>query len=194
MRNVRYLSPVLAVALSLCLVVSGCTTSWITTAINDIPVVVQIVTSILQIVAAASGKGADPTMIAQVGNIGQQAQSDLQLLNSLVSQYQSASAAAKPGLLNQIDAALTTAQGNLNQILVAFHVNDPALQATIAGSVGLALSALLEIQSLIPPAPNAPATRMAISAKALKPRTAKQLKDEANFIFQSHGYSQYVIS
>jgi len=176
------------------MVVSGCSAVWLNTAIADIPVIIQIITSILQIVAAAQSKGADPTMIAQVNNIGDEAKKDLQLVQSLVTQYQAASATAKPGLMSQIDTAITTAQANLNQILVVFHIQDPALQATIAGSVGLALSALLEIQSLIPPPPNAPTTRMAVSAKALKPRTAKQLKQEYNFIVQSHNLGQYTIS
>jgi len=176
------------------MVVSGCSSAWLNTAIADIPVIIQIITSILQIVAAAQGKGADPAMIAQVNNIGDEAKKDLQLVQSLVTQYQAASATAKPSLMNQIDSAIGTAQANLNQILVVFHIQDPALQATIAGSVGLALSALLEIQSLIPPPPSAPATRVAVSAKALKPRTAKQLKQEYNFVVQSHGYGQYAIS
>jgi len=184
---------ILAVALSCCLVLIGCSAAWLQTAINDIPVVVQIVTSILQLVSAAQGKGADPVVIQQVANIGAEAQKDLALVQSLVTQYQAADANAKPGLLNEIDTAITTAQMNLNQILVAFHVGDPALQATIAGSVGLALSVLLEIQSLIPPPPNAPATRMAVSAKALKPRTAKQIRQEFNFIVQSHGFASAAI-
>ena len=184
---------ILAVVLSCCLILVGCSTAWIQTAISDIPVIVQVVTSILQLVSAAQGHGADPAMIAQVQNIGQQAQSDLQLLNSLVSQYQSASATAKPGLLNEIDTAITTAQANLTQILVAFHVTDPALQATIAGAVGLALSTLMEIQSLIPPPPTATAKRLAVSAKAVKPRTAAQIKSEYNFIVTSHGFASAAI-
>jgi hypothetical protein len=184
---------ILAVVLSCCLVLVGCSTAWIQTAISDIPVIVQIITSILSLVSAAQGKGADPTMIAQVSNIGNQAKADLQLVQTLVTEYQAAAATAKPGLLSQIDTAISTAQQNLNQILVAFHVNDPALAATISGSVGLALATLLEIQSLIPPPPTAAKARLGVSAKALKPRTATQLRAEFNFLVTSNGFPSAAI-
>jgi hypothetical protein len=183
----------LAFVLAAALVISGCSAAWLQTAINDVPVVIQIVTSILQLVAAAQGKGADPTMLQQVANIGAEAQKDLQLVQSLIQQYQAAAATAKPGIMAQIDTALTTAQTNLNQILVVFHIDNPQLQATIAGSLGLALATLMEVQSLIPPPPNAPAARMKVSAKALQPRPPKVLKEEFNYIVTSHGFPEAAI-
>jgi hypothetical protein len=178
----------LAITLSAMLIVSGCSTSWVQVAVNDLPVLVQIATSILGIVAAAQGKGAvDPAVAAKVQIVAGQVKSDLELVQSLVAAYQSAAAADKPGLLSKVDSALSSVQSNLNALLAAAHVNNAALQATIAASVGLAITTVLAIQSLIP----APAAKGARSA--VKPMNAKQLRSSFNSIVASNGYAEFAI-
>jgi hypothetical protein len=194
----------LCTVLSLALILSGCSTSWISTALADLPVITQVALNIASIVAAAQGKGqTSPAVTGEVQSIANQVQSDLTLVQSLISSYQSASAAAKPGIVQKIAAALAGVQSNLNAILTAVHVNDAALQATITAAVGVAVSTVASIAALLPAAPvpaaasTAPASsasatsaRAAKSTPALKPPSASQLKREFNAIFASNGFPQ----
>ena len=187
----------LAVILSSMLVVNGCwvKSQWIQTAINDLPTLIQIITSLISIAGAAQGKGqVDPAMAAQIQTVGVQVQSDLQLLQNLVNTYQAADAAAKPGLLNKIDTGLATVQTNLTGLLAAFHVNNTALQATITASLSLAMTTILAIQSLVPPPPAATAARRAISASPVKPMSSHDLKAAFNGVVNSNGYGQFAIN
>jgi hypothetical protein len=178
----------LAFILAFAMITTGCSASWISVAVADLPVLVQIATSILGIVAAAQGKGAvDPAMAAQVQSVGKEVQTDLQNLQALVDAYKAAPAASKPAVLADIQKGLGALQGQLSSVLSAFHVKDAALQATIAGAVGLALSTVLAIQSLLPPTP---------AAKALapvKPLSASQLKAAYNHNVQANGYGAFAI-
>jgi hypothetical protein len=141
----------------------GCNAQqWIATALADLPTIIQIVTSILGIVAAARGT-VDPGLLATVTTVGTQVQSDLQLANTLVAGYQTAAASAQPGILGKIDAALTTALNNLNSILVAFRVGNSTLEATIAAALGASITIVLAIQALIPPPPAAAVARVKLA-------------------------------
>jgi hypothetical protein len=139
----------------------GCSASqWIQTALTDLPTILQILTSIL----AVAGVNAGP----QVAEYGNEAKADLQTAQSVIAAYKAAAAANKPGLLGQIEAALSAAQANLSGILTVFHSTDDTLAKTIAASVGAALTALLAIQSLIPAPPAATARRMTLAKSAQK--------------------------
>lgn len=190
------LAPFLPVAIVTPLAVSqaGCSATWIQTALNDLPILVQIATSIAGIVSAAQGQGAvDQNVAAQIQAISGQVKSDLQLVQNLVTSYQSASTTARPGLLSQIDSALGAVQTNLNALLLAFHVSSPSLQAAIVASVGLAITTVLAIQSLVPAPPAANAARVARSASPVRPMSASQLRSSFNAIVSSNGYGQFVI-
>lgn len=177
--------------LAVAMVVSGCSTSWISVAVADLPVLVQIATSVLGIVAAAQGKGAvDPAMAAQVQSVGAEVQKDLQQLQALVDSYKAAPAASQAAILADIEKALGAVQAQLSGILSAFHVKDQALQAAVAGSVALALTTVLAIQSLMPPAPAAKVSRAAV---AVKPPSAKALKASFNSLVSANGYGSFSI-
>ena len=179
----------LAITLSAVLVVSACNLNWINIAIADIPVVLQIVTSVLSIVAIAQGKGqADPNMVAEVQTIAAQAKADLTTAQNLINDYQKASAADKPGILGKIDAALSTAQKDLEGILTTFHVKDTATQTAVAAGIGVALTTVAAIYSLLPPPP--PSTTMPTASHAPrsaphKPRTPAELKADYNALVSS---------
>jgi len=189
MKTHRAGSGILAIALSGVLVVSGCASAtWINTAISDIPVVLQIVTSILSIVAVAEGKGqADPAMIAEVKNIAAQATNDLTTVQKLINDYKVAAAADKPSVLAKIDAALTAAQKDLQGVLASFHVKDTATQTAISVGMGLAVTTVEAIISLLPPAPSPamPAARTARRAPPHKPDKPEDLKTKYNAIVSS---------
>ena len=172
--------------LSLTLIVAGCSASWISTALADLPVITQVALNIASIVAAAQGKGqASPAVTSQVQNIAAQVQSDLTLVQSLIADYQSATAAQKPAFVQKIAAALADVQTNLNAILTAVHVSDTALQATIVAAVGVAAATVASIASLLP------ASAGTVRANnAVKPPSVRELKKQFNAIFASNGFPQ----
>jgi hypothetical protein len=189
MKTRRMGSGILAIVLSAALVGSGCNTNWINTAINDIPVVLQIVTSILSIVAIAEGRGqTDPAMIAEVKNIAVQATNDLTTAQKLINDYKTASAADKPNVLGKIDAALNAAQKDLQGILTAFHVKDTATQTAISAGIGLAVTTVEAIISLLPPAPSTgmPTAMTAKKAPPHKPDKPEDLKAKYNAIVSAN--------
>lgn len=181
--------PTLAIVLALAMLTSACSTSWISVAVADLPVLVQIATSILGIVSAAQGKGAvDPALAAKVASVGAEVQTDLQKLQSLVDAYKVAPDAGKPAILAEISKLLGVVQSQLSDVLSAFHVKDASLQAAVAGSVALALTTILAIQSLLPPSPAAKVARVAV-----KPPSAKALKASFNSLVSANGFSAYAI-
>lgn len=175
--------------LSLALIVAGCSASWISTALADLPVITQVALNIASIVATAQGKEqVSPAVTSQVQNIAAQVQSDLTLVQSLISGYQSATAAQKPAFIQKIAAALADVQTNLNAILTAVHVSDTALQATIVAAVGVAATTVASIASLLP------ASAGTVRANnAVKPPSARELKKQFNAIFASNGFPQFTV-
>ncbi|MGC1107184.1 MAG: hypothetical protein WA876_11655 [Candidatus Acidiferrales bacterium] len=178
--------------LSLALILAGCSVSWISTALADLPVITQVALNIASIVSAADGSQVSPAVATQVQSIANQVKSDLTLVQSLITSYQSATAAEQPSIVQKISAALSDVQSNLNAILTAVHVNDAALQATIVAAVGVAVTTVASIASLLPASPaSASASASTKSAHAaVKPPSARQLKKQFNAIFALNGFPQ----
>ncbi|MFZ0640648.1 MAG: hypothetical protein WA020_08395 [Candidatus Acidiferrales bacterium] len=171
--------------LSLALILAGCSVSWINTALADLPVITQVALNIASIVSAADGSQVSPAVATQVQSISNQVKSDLTLVQSLITSYQSATAAEQPGIVQKISAALSDVQTNLTAILTAVHVNDAALQATIVAAVGVAVTTVASIASLLPAAPGTVRAN-----RAVKPPSASQLKKQFNAIFLANGFPQ----
>jgi hypothetical protein len=190
------IAPYLPVAIVTPIAVSqaGCSAAWIQTALNDLPVLVQIAESILGIVAAAKGNGQiDPGMASQIQSIANQVKTDLMTIQSLVASYQAADATSKPGILGSIDTALGAVQSNLSSILSAFHVSSPVLQATISAAIGLAITTVLAIMSLVPPAPTPTPVAMAARRVPTKPPKPAELRAAYNQVLTVNGYGQFAI-
>lgn len=161
--------------------------AWIQTALNDLPTILQIVTSILSIVGAATGS-ADAAAIAVAQKAAADATAALKAAQGFIASYQ---ASPSGGLLTEIDSALTAAQSNLGSILTALHISNPTLQATIGAAIGSALAVIVYIQSLVPPPPAAPVTRRAI--KASPSSNAAAIKAAYNEAVTVAGGAQYQI-
>jgi hypothetical protein len=174
----------IAIALSAALIGSGCNANWVNIAVADVPVVLQIVTSTVTIVSIAEGKGADSNIVAEVTSIAAQAKTDVSTVQSLINDYNAAAANDKPGILPKIDAALTATEKDLQGILTAFHVKDTATQTAVAAGIGLALTTVEAIYSLVPAAPVTtaamPTASHAKKSQPHKPRTPKELRTEYN--------------
>jgi len=149
----------IAVAGSSVVVLEGCNAAqWLQTAINDMPVILQIAEAIIQIVAAASGT-VDPAALAIAQKAAAEASTDLQLVQTLLNSYNSST--TKNTVLQKIDAALLSAQTNLSGIEGALHITDPARQAALSAGVSAALVIVVALQSIIPAPTPAPATAIA---------------------------------
>lgn len=130
------------------LLTTGCDTSWIATAVDDIPTISNVIGSVLAIVALGN-PSLSPDVAAAI-NFGLSAASAaLVTVQALITGYKTSKDAT---VLAKIDAALTDVQTNLASVLSAAHIKDAALQATIATGISLAISVVSTIQLLIPAA------------------------------------------
>jgi hypothetical protein len=79
---------VLAVALSISLIATGCSAQWISVALADLPVLTQMAVSVAALAATLqTGKQRNPAEALAIQNISAEATKDLTLLQSLYSQY-----------------------------------------------------------------------------------------------------------
>lgn len=139
----------------------GCNASqWLQTAINDLPLILQIATSIISIVGAVGG-AADPGALALAQKAADQAKVDLTLVQTLLAGYNASP--SKNGVLQQVDAALLDVQANLSGIEGALHISDPTKQATISAAISAALVIVVALQTIIPAPTPAPVARKALS-------------------------------
>jgi len=188
-RMKRLSNALLACALAGCLTLQGCSTSWVDTAVKDLPIVLNIVTDVLSVVSVAQGHGSiSPGEAAAIQAVAAQATLDLQLIQQLIVSYNDNPTATT---LEKIQAAITDAQNNLQAILTAAHIKDPGTQATVTAAVGLALTTLLAIESLLP-TQQAASARFARRGAPKLPKPA-ELKKHFNQIMRDGGYSQLQI-
>lgn len=185
---------VLPVATGLTLATTGCSTSWIDTAIKDIPVAEGIAQSILGIAALAGGNGAmDPAIAALIKVAGTAVTAGLTTLEALINQYKTA---PNSSVLDKIDVALTDLQTNLGSILQVSGIKDANLQIAISSAVGLAIAVISAIQTLVPAAPVSSAVRRAASHKLVKATvvpSADQIASMFNAVMVLHGFEQFQV-
>ena len=169
MVRANYRRAVLAVVLCGTMIWSGCSTSWITEAEQIVAVLVPAAANLVTLVAALQGKTVSAGDLATIQNVGSQAGADLQLINALIVAYDKADAAAKPGILNQIQSAIGAVQGNLQGLLMGLHIKDAATQTKITAVVGILLS---EVQSLATVLPIVKGNPMSAKITALAAKSA----------------------
>lgn len=175
----------LAVAGGGALTISGCSVDWLLTAINALPTLDNVATMIAALV------GGTPAAAA-VAAIVQSVNSGIALVQSLIKSYQ---AQPSGSTLQNIQNALLDVQSNLGSILTAVHVQNIALRAAVAGVVGIALSAITEILSLMPANTTAVAAgKPAESPAAIKPRSAATIKKQVNGFLAANGYSKFALA
>lgn len=172
----------------------GCSTSWIDTAIADIPTAEAIANSILGIVALATGNGSlDASIAVLINTAGTAVTAGLATLQALITDYKTA---PNSSILDKIDVALTDLQTNLGAILQVAKVKDSNLQISISTAVGLAIAVVSAIQTLVPAAPVSSAIRRAAPVKLLKPTVVPKKEDIAslyNAVMVLHGFAAYQV-
>jgi Tfp pilus assembly protein PilW len=146
---------------------TSCSTSWVNVAIQDLPVLIQIATSIISLLPMGSSS-AD---MAAVAKISTNAQNDLTLIQALTNDYKTTPSSST---LAKIEAAIADAQTNLPAELAALHISDTAKVMQITAAVNIVLTTITAIASLLPPSTGA-ATMKVSAAKVVVPNP-KQLK------------------
>jgi hypothetical protein len=171
MRNAKIGKLLVTMVLCGTMIWTACTTAWIGEAEQIVAALLPAVANLIALVAALQGKSVSAADLQTIESTGAQAEADLQLMQSLIGQYQKADASAQPGLLNQIQAAMSAVQSSLNGLLPALHIEDAATQAKITAVVGILLSEVQSIAAIVPVVnPNASsrpeaAGMMAVAAK-----------------------------
>lgn len=160
--------------------------AWLQTAINDLPLILQIATSIISIVGAVGG-AADPAALALAQKAADEAKTDLTLVQTLLNGYNAST--NKNGVLQQVDTALLQVQANLSAIEGAIHVSNPQVQAAISASISAALVIVVALQTIIPAPTPAPASRKALSAA----NSGNSIRVGYNVALAAAGASKYGI-
>ncbi|HWY20897.1 MAG TPA: hypothetical protein VNX26_06715 [Candidatus Acidoferrum sp.] len=178
MRKTKLRNASIAVVLCGTMVWTACSTAWIGEAEQIVAALIPATANLVVLVATLQGKNVSVADLEMIQSAGAKAGADLQLMQSLITQYQKADTAAQPGLLNQIQAAMSAMQSTLNGLLPALHIKDAATQAKITAVVGLLLSEVESVAAIVPLVnANASAGMVAIAAKQVRkqpPLTAKE--------------------
>jgi hypothetical protein len=166
------------------LTLTACSTAWISEAEQIVAALVPAMANLLTLVATLEAKNISAADLQTIQSAGAQAGADLQLLQSLVGEYEKADASAQPGLLNQIQAAMSAVQLTLNGLLPALHITDVATQAKITALVGLLISEVESMAAVVPLVnPGASPGMMAMAARQVKkqpPLTASEFVNSYN--------------
>jgi hypothetical protein len=170
----------IVVVISCTLMCNSCSTTWIGEAEQIVTVLVPAAANLITLITSLQGNisAAD---LQSVQNAGAQVGADLQLLQSLIAQYQKAGAAAQPGLLNQINAALTAEQSSLSSILPALHIKDADTQAKVTAVLQLLISEVQSMAAMVPSmSSGSPAMRTATAVKNQAPLSAGEFVKSYN--------------
>jgi hypothetical protein len=168
------LKSLLALVLALVTATTGCSPQWINVAVQDLPVLTQMALNIATLVSTlASGKQASTADVAVIQNISAQASRDLNVLQTLYTEYKANPSSAT---LQKIQNVISDLNQNLPAMLQAAHISNPTLSARIAAAVNLILSTVNSVASLMPHSSSA--TSRTIHALPLL--HAKDLKKQWN--------------
>ena len=173
--NIRSkLKPLLALVLALLTATIGCTPQWINVAVQDLPVLTQMALNIATLVSTlAAGKQASTADVATIQNISAQASRDLNLLQTLYTEYK-----ANPNstTLQKIQNVTADVNQNLPALLQAAHISNPTLSARVTAAVNLIVSTVNSVAALLPQ--TSAATSRKLNAQPLL--QAKDLKKQWN--------------
>jgi hypothetical protein len=172
---------ILALTLAISLVAVGCSSQWISVALADLPVLVQMALNIAGLVSTLdSGKPLSAHDQTAIENISTKANRDLVLLQSLYNGYKVSPDAT---VLDEIGVVASDITQNLPAIVNAAQISDPVLAGRVTAGVNLIVTTVLSFVALMPhPPPGAVEAKKAAAARGvkMKPPTAEQLKREWN--------------
>ena len=164
----------------LAFICAGCAAlTWLTDALNILPIAAQGVSVILTAIAALSGGTILPVDVAAaVSAIIAKVVGGIKDIEAIVEEYK-----ANPSttLLGDIEEALQAVIDNINNFLSDTGIANAALQSVIKNALQWALNELESFQSLLPALTAEPGLRMTI----VVPMTTKQAKAAFNTILNT---------
>ncbi len=176
----------LAAVLGCTLIWTACSTAWITQAEEILAALIPAAANLITLITALQGNGVSARDLQLIEGASTQAQTDLQLINTLITQYQQAAdAAAQASLLAKIQTAIGSVQSNLGGLLAALHISDAATQSKVAAVIGLILSEVQSLEAIIPLVHAASTAQASAGLKAGKvkaPLTAGEFRASYNSI------------
>src|SRR5580698_8013448 len=169
---------VLAVLLAISLLATGCSAQWISIALADLPVLLQMALNLgTAATTLESGQPLSPSDTAAIQNISAEAGKDLNLLQNLYNDYNTS---PNPATIQKIDAVIADINTNLPQLLQAAHISDAAVSARITVAVNLILSTVNSFASLLPATGMAATMQAQIAHQKVALPHAKDLKKQWN--------------
>jgi len=115
----------IAAVLALTIAATGCSAQWINVALQDLPVLTEMALNIASLVGTlGSGKQASSADVAVVQNISAQASRDLNLLQTLYTEYKSNPNSAT---LQKIQNVISGLNQNLPALLQSAHISSATL-------------------------------------------------------------------
>jgi hypothetical protein len=181
MKNAGMVKGCVVVVLCVMMMCTACSTAWIGEAEEIVAALIPATANLVGLVAALQGKNVSAADLQTIQRAGAQAGAVLQLMQSLITQYQKADAAAQPGILNQIQAAMSAVQSTLNGLLPALHIEDAATQAKISAVVGVMISEVESVAAIVPLVDTAEMKATATKqAKTKAPLTASEFVSSYN--------------
>ena len=168
---------VLAVLLAISLLATGCSAQWISVALADLPVLVQMALNIGTIVTTLqAGQQLSAADAAAIQNISNEASKDLNLLQALYNDYKTT---ANATTIQKIQGVIADINSNLPALLQAAHISNAALSTRITAAVNLILATVNSFASLIPTAGAASVHAQIAHQKVAVPH-AEDLKKQWN--------------
>ena len=146
--------------MDLCLIMTACG-DWESQASNIITLLGPAIQTLIAVLTAF-GVGISPTVMSQFNSWSKQAQAALVTIQDLITQCKIATAAALPGLLSQIQAAIGVVAADLSTILPELHITDPKTQAMVTAGINAILGFIGTLVALVP------AITSAVTQKDLK--------------------------
>jgi hypothetical protein len=168
---------VLAIALSISLIATGCSAQWISIALADLPVLIQMALNIGTIVTTLqSGQQTSTAEADAIQNISAQASKDLNLLATLYNEYKANPSASA---LQKIQGVIADIDQNLPALLQGAHIGDPVLSARVTAGVNLILTTVASFAALMPQSSALRASQKVAHAAPAIPK-ASDLKKQWN--------------
>lgn len=162
---------VLTLVLAIAIAATGCSAQWINIALQDLPVLTQMSLNTATLVSTlASGKQPAPPTSQLFRTSQAQASRDLNLLQTLYSEYK-----ANPSgtTLAKIQNVISDLNQNLPALLQSAHISNAVLSARVTAAVNLILTTVNGFASLMPQSPTA-ASAGARTRSLPRPKDLKQ--------------------
>lgn len=162
----------LSVVLAASVILTACSTSWMTEALNILKVAAPAAVNVLTLISVFADR---PVNLEETAKL----KTDFANAEGFLTDLQTASASATPGVEGQLNAALSTILGDLSNIFSTAQISDSKKQAEITAAVSLIVSEISAVESFIPQA--GPKT-----AKQVIPLDSKHFKKAFNGIISDH--------